>query len=113
MAKVIRIAGNPYHPLSQEHPIDSSVPLLAKPWSNWREKAVLTLKSSAATARAAPRCWKACAVIRLLEPMKRVGKRGEGEIAHQRRLLKSLEGDDLFGEGHVDGRADSCAGYAN
>lgn len=24
--KVIRIAGNPYHPLSQEHPIDSSVP---------------------------------------------------------------------------------------
>lgn len=57
--KVIRIAGNPYHPLSQEHRL-TRPSLLAKPWSNWREKAVLT--PAQPPARAAPRCWKACTV---------------------------------------------------
>ena len=44
--------------------------------------------------------------LRILEPMKRVGKRGEGKMAaHQLRTAdqRGGEGGDLFGEGHVDG----------
>ncbi|WP_163464243.1 hypothetical protein, partial [Escherichia coli] len=43
---------------------------------------------------------------RILEPMKRVGKRGEGKwerISFEQLIKEVVEGGDLFGEGHVDG----------
>ena len=44
--------------------------------------------------------------LRILEPMKRVGKRGEGKwqrISFEQLIKEVTEGGDLFGEGHVDG----------
>lgn len=39
--KVLRIAGNPYHPLSHEHHIDARFPL-PRQWRNWRASRVWT-----------------------------------------------------------------------
>lgn len=57
--KVIRIAGNPYHPLSQEHPIDSSVPF-SEAMEQLAGESGLDARSTAC-ARGA-RCWKTCTV---------------------------------------------------
>ena len=43
---------------------------------------------------------------RILTPLKRVGKRGEGKwksISFEQLVEEVVEGGDLFGEGHVDG----------
>ena len=45
-------------------------------WRSWAAKAAST---PVPPARAAPRCWRALQPLRVLEPMKRVGKRGEGK----------------------------------
>ncbi len=87
--KVIRIAGNPYHPLSQEHPIDSSVPF-SEAMEQLAGESGLDARSTAC-ARGATLLESLYGPLRLLEPMKRVGKRGEGEMAASAlsSLLKS------------------------
>lgn len=102
--KVIRIAGNPYHPLSQEHPIDSSVPF-SEAMDQLAGESGLDARSTAC-ARGATLLESLYSPLRLLEPMKRVGKRGEGKwqrISFEQLIEEVVEGGDLFGEGHVDG----------
>ncbi|ELP06082.1 tetrathionate reductase subunit A, partial [Salmonella enterica subsp. enterica serovar Enteritidis str. 50-5646] len=102
--KVIRIAGNPYHPLSQEHPIDSSVPF-SEAMEQLAGESGLDARSTAC-ARGATLLESLYSPLRLLEPMKRVGKRGEGKwqrISFEQLIEEAVEGGDLFGEGHVDG----------
>ncbi|KAG1361593.1 hypothetical protein G6F59_019027 [Rhizopus arrhizus] len=44
--------------------------------------------------------------FRVLQPMKRVGGRGEGKwqtISFEQLVQEVCEGGDLFGEGHVEG----------
>ncbi|HCC3304566.1 molybdopterin dinucleotide binding domain-containing protein [Salmonella enterica] len=102
--KVIRIDGNPYHPLSQEHPIDSSVPF-SEAMEQLAGESGLDARSTAC-ARGATLLESLYSPLRLLEPMKRVGKRGEGKwqrISFEQLIEEVVEGGDLFGEGHVDG----------
>lgn len=102
--KVIRIAGNPYHPLSQEHPIDPSVPF-SEAMEQLAGESGLDARSTAC-ARGATLLESLYSPLRLLEPMKRAGKRGEGKwqrISFEQLIEEVVEGGDLFGEGHVDG----------
>lgn len=102
--KVLRIAGNPYHPLSHEHHIDSSVPF-ASAMEQLAGENGLDARSTAC-ARGATLLEGLYSPLRILEPMKRVGKRGEGKwqrISFEQLIKEVVEGGDLFGEGHVDG----------
>ncbi len=102
--KVLRIAGNPYHPLSHEHPIDTSVPF-ASAMEQLAGETGLDARSTAC-ARGATLLEGLYSPLRILEPMKRVGKRGEGKwqrISFEQLIKEVVEGGDLFGEGHVDG----------
>lgn len=102
--KVLRIAGNPYHPLSHEHHIDASVPF-ATAMEQLAGETGLDARSTAC-ARGATLLEGLYSPLRILQPMKRVGKRGEGKwqsISFEQLIKEVVEGGDLFGEGHVDG----------
>lgn len=102
--KALRIAGNPYHPLSHEHHIDSAVPFSTAMEQLAGEKGLDG--RSTACARGATLLEGLYSPLRILEPMKRVGKRGEGKwqrISFEQLVKEVVEGGDLFGEGHVDG----------
>lgn len=73
--KVLRIAGNPYHPLSHEHHIDASVPFTTA-MEQLAGESGLDARSTAC-ARGATLLEGLYSPLRILEPMKRVGKRGE------------------------------------
>lgn len=95
--KVIRIAGNPYHPLSQEHPIDSSVPF-SEAMEQLAGESGLDARSTAC-ARGATLLESLYSPLRLLEPMKRVGKRGEGKwqrISFEQLIEEVVEGGNLL-----------------
>jgi tetrathionate reductase subunit A len=55
--KVLRIAGNPWHPLSHEKPFDSMMPF-SEALQKMAGKA--GLNPALPPARAAPLCWRAC-----------------------------------------------------
>lgn len=102
--KVLRIAGNPYHPLSHEHHINSSVPF-SEAMEQLAGETGLDARSTAC-ARGATLMEGLYSPLRILEPMKRVGKRGEGKwqrISFEQLIDEVVEGGDLFGEGHVEG----------
>ncbi|CAM6224222.1 tetrathionate reductase subunit TtrA [Citrobacter sedlakii] len=102
--RVLRIAGNPYHPLSHEHHIDASVPF-STAMAQLAGENGLDARSTAC-ARGASQLEGLYSPLRILEPMKRVGKRGEGKwqrISFEQLINEVVEGGDLFGEGHVDG----------
>lgn len=102
--KVLRIAGNPYHPLSHEHHIDAAVPF-ATAMEQLAGENGLDARSTAC-ARGATLLEGLYSPLRILVPMKRVGKRGEGKwqrISFEQLIEEVVEGGDLFGEGHVDG----------
>ncbi|WP_304345672.1 molybdopterin dinucleotide binding domain-containing protein [Campylobacter showae] len=102
--RVLRCTGNPYHPLSNMHwaSFDTSI-----------NDALLATTASATDDRRATVCARGAALpemiaspIRILSPLKRVGKRGEGKwkkISFEQLIEEVVEGGDLFGEGHVDG----------
>ena len=102
--RVLRCTGNPYHPLSNVHwaSFDTSI-----------NDALLATTASATDDRRATVCARGAALpemiaspIRILSPLKRVGKRGEGKwkkISFEQLIEEVVEGGDLFGEGHVDG----------
>ncbi|WP_336221966.1 tetrathionate reductase subunit TtrA [Citrobacter amalonaticus] len=102
--RVIRIAGNPYHPLSHEHHIDASVPF-STAMAQLAGESGLDARSTAC-ARGATQLEALYSPLRILEPMKRAGKRGEGKwqrISFEQLINEIVEGGDLFAEGHVDG----------
>lgn len=102
--QVLRIAGNPWHPLSHEKPFPGSMPF-AGAMSRLAGESGLGSRSTAC-ARGATLLESLTSPLRLLTPMKRAGKRGEGKwqrISFEQLIEEVVEGGNLFGEGHVDG----------
>lgn len=101
---ILRIAGNPYHPLSSEQKIPFETPV---------KQAYLSLTGEAGIEGRSTACARGNAMMdvqnspyRITQPLKRVGKRGEGKwqpISLEQLIKEVVEGGDLFGEGHVDG----------
>lgn len=101
---VIRIAGNPYHPLSQDQHFAYNMPLETA-FNKMSGESGLESRSTAC-ARGATLMEGLTSPQRILEPMKRVGKRGEGQwqrISFEQLITEVVEGGNLFGEGHIDG----------
>ncbi|WP_347252981.1 tetrathionate reductase subunit A [Leminorella grimontii] len=103
--EILRISGNPYHPLSQEQQLPFETPI---------KRAYLSLTGESGTGDGrSTACARGNAMLalrnspyRITQPMKRAGKRGEGKwlpISYEQLLNEIIEGGDLFGEGHVDG----------
>ena len=102
--KVLRIAGNPWHPLSHETPFDSMMPF-SEALQKMAGESGLESRSTAC-ARGATLLESLNSPLRILTPMKRAGKRGEGKwqrISFEQLVKEVVEGGNLFGEGHVDG----------
>ena len=104
--EIIRIAGNPYHPLATTHHAPMETPV--------REVYAMLGGDNGLEGRATS-CARGSAMFehqtaphRVLQPLKRVGPRGSGQwktIAFEDLVKEICEGGDLFGEGHVDGLA--------
>lgn len=105
--KVLRVAGNPYSPMSTDPfiPYDASVAESFAAMAQVGAGQGLTSRSTA--------CGRGNAVLeqvdnprRVLKPLKRVGPRGSGEwqtICFEQLIEEVVEGGDLFGEGPVAG----------
>ncbi|MFW5692349.1 MAG: molybdopterin-dependent oxidoreductase [Chloroflexota bacterium] len=104
--QVIRVTGNPYHVLSADPFLEYDTPIVDS------FRALSAYEEAGLTGRATA-CGRGNAVLdklydpyRVLTPLKRVGRRGEGRwepITFEQLLEEIVEGGDLFGEGHVDG----------
>ena len=104
--QIIRIAGNPYHPLATTNPAPMETPV--------REVYAMLGGDNGLEGRATS-CARGSAMLehqtaghRVLSPLKRVGPRGSGQwktISLEQLVQEICAGGDLFGEGHVDGLA--------
>jgi anaerobic selenocysteine-containing dehydrogenase len=92
---LVKIGGNPYHPVSKAEPLDFDTPL---------EKAardgasVCAIGSSGIQTLYDP--------FRILKPLKRLGSRGSGKwlaISWEQAINEIVEGGSLFGEGKIEG----------
>lgn len=102
--RILRIAGNPYNPLSHERPEAYDSPV---------REAFKRLGGESGLAGRSTACARGAAVLeqitspyRVTQPLKRVGPRGSGRwqtISFERLVEEVVEGGDLFGEGPVDG----------
>ncbi|MGF1681512.1 tetrathionate reductase subunit A [Photobacterium minamisatsumaniensis] len=102
--EILRISGNPYHPLSHQEHIPFNTPV---------KEAYLGLTGDAGLEGRSTACARGNAMLeirnspyRITQPLKRVGKRGEGRwepISYEQLINEVVNGGDLFGEGHVDG----------
>lgn len=104
--KVLRVSGNPYHPLST----DPALP----PETSIRDSFIATSKfgekglegRSTACGRGAAVLEHMTSPFRITQPLKRVGPRGGGQwqpISFEQLVKEVVEGGDLFGEGKVEG----------
>lgn len=102
--RILRVAGNPYHPLATTRPAAMETPV---------REVYAQLGGDNGLEGRATSCARGSAMLeqmtspfRVLHPMKRVGGRGEGKwqsISFEQLVQEVCEGGDLFGEGHVDG----------
>ncbi|ART83693.1 tetrathionate reductase subunit A [Oceanisphaera profunda] len=102
--KVLRIAGNPYHPLSNTHAPAQETPV-REVFKQLAGESGLEHRSTAC-ARGAALSEQLQSPYRLTKIMKRTGQRGEGKwqtISFEQLISEVVEGGDLFGEGHVEG----------
>jgi tetrathionate reductase subunit A len=101
---ILRISGNPYHPLSHEHQIPFKTPV---------KEAYLSMAGEAGLAGRSTACARGNGMMeirnspyRITQPLKRVGKRGEGKwvpISYEQLIEEVVNGGDLFGEGDIEG----------
>lgn len=104
--RILRIAGNPYHPLATTRHAPMETPV--------REVYAMLGGDHGLEGRATS-CARGSAMLehqnaphRVLQPLKRVGPRGSGQwqtISLEQLVQEICAGGDLFGEGHVDGLA--------
>lgn len=102
--KILRIAGNPYHPLSNTQPPEQTVPVREVYKTLAAETGIE--QRSTACARGAALGEQLQSPFRVTQILKRAGKRGEGKwqsISFEQLIQEVTEGGNLFGEGHVDG----------
>ncbi|MBR9857885.1 MAG: tetrathionate reductase subunit TtrA [Gammaproteobacteria bacterium] len=102
--RILRIAGNPYHPLSNPRAPAQETPV-REVFTQLAGEAGLEHRSTAC-ARGAALGEQLQSPYRLTRILKRAGKRGEGKwqsIGFEQLLQEVVEGGNLFGEGHVDG----------
>ena len=102
--RIIRVAGNPYHPLATTNPAPMEMPV--------REVYAMLGGENGLEGRATA-CARGAAMLdqqtspyRVLKPLKRVGPRGSGKwqsISFEQLVEEVCEGGNLFGEGPVDG----------
>jgi tetrathionate reductase subunit A len=102
--RILRVAGNPYHPLATTRPAAMETPV---------REVYAQLGGDNGLEGRATSCARGSAMLeqmhspfRVLQPLKRVGGRGEGKwqtIPFEQLVEEVCEGGDLFGEGHVDG----------
>ena len=104
--KVLRVAGNPYSPMSADPPLPFQTPVRDSFLS-------LTSFGEKGLAGRSTACGRGNAMLehvdspfRVLAPMKRVGPRGSGKwqpIPFDQLIKEIVEGGNLFGEGSVEG----------
>ncbi|HHL2712725.1 TPA: tetrathionate reductase subunit TtrA [Yersinia enterocolitica] len=102
--KILRIAGNPYHPLSHDHHFPYQLPV-GQALQRLGGEQGMTGRSTAC-ARGATLLEGVDSPYRITEPMKRSGPRGSGKwqrISFEQLVAEVTEGGDLFGEGPVEG----------
>ncbi|AWK89126.1 molybdopterin-dependent oxidoreductase [Azospirillum thermophilum] len=104
--KVLRVAGNPYSPLSTDPFLPYGTPIREslKSLSRLDEKGLQGRSTACGRGNAALEMLTS--PFRITTPMKRVGPRGSGRwepIAFDRLVEEIAEGGDLFGEGPVEG----------
>ncbi|MGY3570197.1 molybdopterin-dependent oxidoreductase [Vibrio paucivorans] len=102
--EILHISGNPYHPLSHHQHIPMETPV---------KEAYLSMAGEAGLDGRSTACARGNAMLeirnspyRITQPLKRVGKRGDGKwqpISYEQLIEEVVEGGNLFGEGHVDG----------
>ncbi|MFG0640162.1 tetrathionate reductase subunit A [Delftia sp. WSY_22] len=102
--RILRVAGNPYHPLATTRPAAMEEPVREVYAKLGKE---LGLEGRATScARGSSMLEHQSAPHRVLTPLKRVGPRGSGRwqsISFEQLVQEVCEGGDLFGEGQVDG----------
>src|SRR5690625_141509 len=102
--EIIRIAGNPYHPLATTAPAPMTESV-REVYSRLGLEHGLEGRATAC-ARGNAMQEQVNSPYRVLSPLKRVGKRGEGrweKISFEQLIEEVCNGGDLFGEGHVEG----------
>ncbi|QLB21076.1 tetrathionate reductase subunit A [Vespertiliibacter pulmonis] len=102
--QVLRINGNPYHPLSSDQHLGFDTPIRQAEISVAGENGLAN--RSTACARGAAFLDGIRSPYRITQPLKRVGKRGEGKwqtISFEQLISEVVNGGNLFGEGHIDG----------
>ncbi|NAZ45483.1 tetrathionate reductase subunit TtrA [Vibrio toranzoniae] len=102
--EILRISGNPYHPLSNDQHIPFTTPV---------KDAYIGLSGESGINNRSTACARGNGMLeiqnspyRITQPLKRVGKRGEGKwepISYEQLISEITEGGDLFGEGDVEG----------
>lgn len=102
--RILRAAGNPYHPLTTGDPAPMETPV---------REVFARLGGDGGLGGRATTCARGSAMAeqqmnphRVLQPLKRVGPRGSGQwqsISFEDLVKEVCEGGDLFGEGQVDG----------
>ncbi|MEZ8583400.1 tetrathionate reductase subunit A [Vibrio cyclitrophicus] len=102
--EILRISGNPYHPLSSDQQIPFKTPV---------KDAYIGLSGESGINNRSTACARGNGMLeiqnspyRITQPLKRVGKRGEGKwepISYEQLISEITEGGDLFGEGEVEG----------
>jgi len=104
--KVLRVAGNPYSPMSADPPLPFQTPIRDSFVSLTRYQEKGLAGRSTACGRGNGVLEQMDSPFRVLAPMKRVGPRGGGQwqpIAFDQLIKEIVEGGNLFGEGEVQG----------
>ncbi len=104
--KVLRVAGNPYSPLSAEVPLPFQTSIRDSFLSLTRHQEKGLAGRSTACGRGNGVLEQMDSPFRVLAPMKRSGPRGSGQwqpIAFDQLIKEITEGGNLFGEGEVQG----------